>query len=41
MIKLALVEVLQNYSFSVCKETEVIIFKLYTYVDMAYMIAFT
>lgn len=24
MVKLALVEVLQNYSFSVCKETEVI-----------------
>ena len=28
IVKLALVEVLQNYSFSVCKETEVIIFQL-------------
>ena len=28
IVKLALVEILQNYSFSVCKETEVIIFKL-------------
>ena len=27
MVKLALVEVLQNYSFSVCEETEVNIFK--------------
>lgn len=30
MVKLALVEVLQNYSFSVCKETEVVIYLLLT-----------
>lgn len=40
-VKLALVEVLQNYSFSVCEETEVIILKLPTVVDMVYMIDFT
>lgn len=40
MVKLALVEVLQNYSFSVCEETEVNIFKRHTQVDKFYVIAF-
>lgn len=31
MVKVALVEVLQNYSFLVCEETEVMIFKLHTW----------